>query len=385
MSGGDFEDDWEPLTQAEMKVIQAKQERSNKISKIMGDYLLKGYKMLASSCDECGCILLQDKQNQLHCVACNECEVEGSKDDPALSQLAADSKIREGASPGAAAAAVSSGLETGVDAANALSSAATTTLWSTAPISTGIPSLMNASTAINGTAGSATEAGSVLTVFGGSGGDGGGGGSSGGGSGGSAGGGSGSSSSGGGKAPKGKTSSRSGNRASLVGVRSLMSDVGRGAYEAFAAYSDESPSSPRAVAASIASAAAASTVSASPSLPLNPPPHGPVVVPTVNGVDGSGFSGGGGGSGFLNGHVTSTIPVSRSPPSAASRAAPLTPGRLTPSDHECLTQTLKSKMISAGKKLEKSASNEEDKALCGLIKNYAEALEAVNRMQSAVY
>ena len=42
MSGGDFEDDWEPLTQAEMKVIQAKQERSNKISKIMGDYLVKG-------------------------------------------------------------------------------------------------------------------------------------------------------------------------------------------------------------------------------------------------------------------------------------------------------------------------------------------------------
>ena len=42
MSGGDFDDDWEPVSAAEMKVIQAKQERSNKISKIMGDYLLKG-------------------------------------------------------------------------------------------------------------------------------------------------------------------------------------------------------------------------------------------------------------------------------------------------------------------------------------------------------
>ena len=42
MSNGDFEDDWEPVSPAEMKVIQAKQERSNKISKIMGDYLLKG-------------------------------------------------------------------------------------------------------------------------------------------------------------------------------------------------------------------------------------------------------------------------------------------------------------------------------------------------------
>ena len=57
--------------------------------------------MLASSCEDCGCILLQDKQSRLYCVACNECDVEGSKDDPALSQIAADSKIREGASPGA--------------------------------------------------------------------------------------------------------------------------------------------------------------------------------------------------------------------------------------------------------------------------------------------
>ena len=48
MSGGDFDDDWEPVSAAEMKVIQAKQERSNKISKIMGDYLLKGEALGAS-------------------------------------------------------------------------------------------------------------------------------------------------------------------------------------------------------------------------------------------------------------------------------------------------------------------------------------------------
>lgn len=47
-------EEWKPPTEAEMKVLQAKRERSDKISKIMGDYLLKGYKMLGSSCGVCG-------------------------------------------------------------------------------------------------------------------------------------------------------------------------------------------------------------------------------------------------------------------------------------------------------------------------------------------
>lgn len=37
-----------------MKVIQARRERQDKISKLMGDYLLKGYKMLGECCDVCG-------------------------------------------------------------------------------------------------------------------------------------------------------------------------------------------------------------------------------------------------------------------------------------------------------------------------------------------
>ena len=36
-----------------MKIIQARRERSDKISKLMGDYLLKGYKMLGSTCPTC--------------------------------------------------------------------------------------------------------------------------------------------------------------------------------------------------------------------------------------------------------------------------------------------------------------------------------------------
>ena len=45
--------EWEPPTEAEMKVIQARRERQDKISKLMGDYLLKGYKMLGEGCDVC--------------------------------------------------------------------------------------------------------------------------------------------------------------------------------------------------------------------------------------------------------------------------------------------------------------------------------------------
>lgn len=48
----DFE--WEPPSEAEMKVIQARRERQDKISKLMGDYLLKGYRMLSDCCDICG-------------------------------------------------------------------------------------------------------------------------------------------------------------------------------------------------------------------------------------------------------------------------------------------------------------------------------------------
>ena len=47
----DFE--WEPPSEAEMKILEARRERSDKISKRMGDYLLKGYKMLGSVCEMC--------------------------------------------------------------------------------------------------------------------------------------------------------------------------------------------------------------------------------------------------------------------------------------------------------------------------------------------
>ncbi|XP_017276773.1 protein ZNRD2 isoform X2 [Kryptolebias marmoratus] len=93
---GDEEDfEWEPPSEAEMKVIQARRERQDKISKLMGDYLLKGYKMLGECCDLCGTILLQDKQQKNYCVSCQELDSDIDKDNPALNAQAALSQVRE--------------------------------------------------------------------------------------------------------------------------------------------------------------------------------------------------------------------------------------------------------------------------------------------------
>ncbi|XP_069500949.1 protein ZNRD2 [Ambystoma mexicanum] len=86
---------WEPPSEAEMKVIQARRERQDKISKLMGDYLLKGYRMLGDCCQDCGTILLQDKQRKLYCVACQELDSDVDKDNPALNAQAALSQVRE--------------------------------------------------------------------------------------------------------------------------------------------------------------------------------------------------------------------------------------------------------------------------------------------------
>uniref|UniRef100_A0A3Q2Q041 Zinc ribbon domain containing 2 n=1 Tax=Fundulus heteroclitus TaxID=8078 RepID=A0A3Q2Q041_FUNHE len=93
---GDEEDfEWEPPTEAEMKVIQARRERQDKISKLMGDYLLKGYRMLGDSCEVCGTVLLQDRQQKNYCVSCQELDSDIDKDNPALNPQAALSQVRE--------------------------------------------------------------------------------------------------------------------------------------------------------------------------------------------------------------------------------------------------------------------------------------------------
>ncbi|XP_038158987.1 protein ZNRD2 [Cyprinodon tularosa] len=92
---GDEDFEWEPPTDAEMKVIQARRERQDKISKLMGDYLLKGYKMLGDGCEVCGTVLLQDRQKKNYCVSCQELDSDVDKDNPALNPQAALSQVRE--------------------------------------------------------------------------------------------------------------------------------------------------------------------------------------------------------------------------------------------------------------------------------------------------
>ncbi|CAH1263370.1 SSSCA1 [Branchiostoma lanceolatum] len=87
--------DWQPPTEADLKVIEARRERNDQISKRMGDYLLKGWKMLGTNCEDCGCILLRDKQGADYCVACNELESDHDKDNPAVNEEAARGLHRE--------------------------------------------------------------------------------------------------------------------------------------------------------------------------------------------------------------------------------------------------------------------------------------------------
>ena len=90
--------EWAPPSEAELKVINARRERSDKISKLMSEYLLKGYKMLATTCHKCMSIELKTREGEIYCVACSEvdCE-ETSKDNPLLNRQAAESQLRENA------------------------------------------------------------------------------------------------------------------------------------------------------------------------------------------------------------------------------------------------------------------------------------------------
>ncbi|KAM9301763.1 protein ZNRD2 [Gastrophryne carolinensis] len=89
------DDTWSPPSEPDMKVIRARRERQDKISRLMGDYLLKGYRMLGDSCEECGTILLQDRQRKLLCISCQELDSDTEKDNPALNPQAALSQVRE--------------------------------------------------------------------------------------------------------------------------------------------------------------------------------------------------------------------------------------------------------------------------------------------------
>ncbi|KAG8437820.1 hypothetical protein GDO86_008502 [Hymenochirus boettgeri] len=89
------DESWCPPSESDMKILRARQERQDRISRLMGDYLLKGYRMLGDSCETCGTILLQDKQKKLLCISCQELDSDTEKDNPVLNSQAALSQVRE--------------------------------------------------------------------------------------------------------------------------------------------------------------------------------------------------------------------------------------------------------------------------------------------------
>ncbi|KAK3879976.1 hypothetical protein Pcinc_015503 [Petrolisthes cinctipes] len=82
-------------TESEQKVIEARRERNNKISSLMGQYLLKGYKMLAAVCPTCDCVLLEDRRKVRYCIGCSEVDADTKKDNPAVSEEAARKTVEE--------------------------------------------------------------------------------------------------------------------------------------------------------------------------------------------------------------------------------------------------------------------------------------------------
>jgi len=80
----------------DLKVLEAKRARSNHISQLMGDYMLRGYRMLDRLCEECGTVMLQDRQKNDHCVSCKDLGDDGDgKDDPATNEAAALASVLE--------------------------------------------------------------------------------------------------------------------------------------------------------------------------------------------------------------------------------------------------------------------------------------------------
>ncbi|TNN19951.1 Sjoegren syndrome/scleroderma autoantigen 1 isoform 2 [Schistosoma japonicum] len=66
-------------------IIKLKRQRSDKISNLMGHYLLKGWRMLNESCPKCETILFQQPSGLYYCIACSE--IDEDKSSPTKNSL----------------------------------------------------------------------------------------------------------------------------------------------------------------------------------------------------------------------------------------------------------------------------------------------------------
>jgi len=69
---GSEADFWRTPSESELEESKKRRQRSDEVSRIMSEYLLKGYRMLATYCPLCMGILMEDKQGRQFCIACDE-------------------------------------------------------------------------------------------------------------------------------------------------------------------------------------------------------------------------------------------------------------------------------------------------------------------------
>ena len=76
----------------EMKLREEKRIKQNKISVLMGQYMLCGYRMLNEICEICKTILLQDKSGNFYCVSCKDLGGDDDSKTESVKQIVKDEK-----------------------------------------------------------------------------------------------------------------------------------------------------------------------------------------------------------------------------------------------------------------------------------------------------
>uniref|UniRef100_A0A5K3FED8 Sjogrens syndrome scleroderma autoantigen 1 n=1 Tax=Mesocestoides corti TaxID=53468 RepID=A0A5K3FED8_MESCO len=67
-----FEDELPKMSRERRAELDRQRRRSDKVSSLMGEYLLKGWRMLGESCTVCDAVMLMNRDGELYCVGCSE-------------------------------------------------------------------------------------------------------------------------------------------------------------------------------------------------------------------------------------------------------------------------------------------------------------------------
>ncbi|XP_063686188.1 uncharacterized protein LOC134819969 [Bolinopsis microptera] len=70
-------------------------ERLDRISSLVGNYLLRGYKMLADECETCHTVLLENRRKETYCVGCQEVDLVPDNEQPVVQAPATTTVITD--------------------------------------------------------------------------------------------------------------------------------------------------------------------------------------------------------------------------------------------------------------------------------------------------